>query len=128
MGFPGDEDGEALWAGWREMDFCLHAEIVAGFFHVLQDFDAIKTGGGPGGLKSHAELAAGDLFLHCFDVRAELEEKLGDASDYTGLVVADEGDGSEMLSHGWSIEWSGANGNTLNIGVKALRSGISIDF
>jgi hypothetical protein len=45
-------------------------------------------------LEGHAELAAGDLFLHGFDVGPQLKEKLGDPGNDAGLVLSDQGDGS----------------------------------
>lgn len=100
MGFPGDEDGEALRADGGEVEPGFHAEGAGGFADFVLDVRFVEAGGGPGGLEGHAEAAAGDLFLEGLDVGAELEEKLGDAGDDAGFVGADEGEGSDVLGHG----------------------------
>ena len=93
------EDGEALRAGGREMDFRFHLQLGGGLADVVLDGGAVELLGRPRGLQRHAELAAGDLFLHGFDVGAELEEELRDARDDAGLVLPDESDGGEVLGH-----------------------------
>ncbi len=97
--FLGDEDGKSLRTGGREMDLGFHVEAFAGDGDFLLDFVAVEAGRGPGGLEGHAELAAGDLFFHGFDIGAESEEELGDAGDDAGFVVTDEGDGGETMGH-----------------------------
>jgi hypothetical protein len=49
-------------------------------------------------LKSHAELAAGDLFFQRLDVGVLLEQKSGDARNDAGFVPTNNGEGGE-LSH-----------------------------
>lgn len=100
MGFFCDEDGEALAAGGREVNFDFHAQIAGGFFDVLLDLISVEAGGGPRGLEGHTELTAGDLLFEGFDVGAQLEEELGDAGDDAGFVVTDQGDGCELSGHG----------------------------
>ena len=104
MGLARDKDGEPLRTGGREMDLSLQAEFVCRFPHALLDRDPIQSGVGPRGLQGHAELTAGDLFLHGLDIGAELEEKLGNSGDNAGLVMPDEGDNREMSGHGRKID------------------------
>ena len=47
----------------------------------------------PGGLKSHAELPPGDLFLQCLYVGPLLKQQVRHMGHNAGLVLADDGDG-----------------------------------
>jgi len=99
VGFLRDENGESLRADRDEMNLRFHLEVTASGLDFALDGGAVKVGGRPGGLEGHAELAAGDLFLHGFDVGAQLKEELRDPRDDAGFVVSNEGDRGEMLGH-----------------------------
>ena len=93
MGLLRDENGQPLRTHRREMNLRFHLQVEGGLADAALNNRLVEAGGRPRGLEGHAELAAGDLFLHGLDIGAQLEEQLRDPGDDAGLVVADQGDG-----------------------------------
>src|SRR5258708_2152203 len=99
MWFLGYEKGQPLGADRREVDLRFHFQVAGVFPDVVRDGGPVEAGGRPRGLEGHAEVAAADLFLHGFDVGAQLEKELGDPGDDAWFVPSDQGDRGELFGH-----------------------------
>ena len=93
MRFLRDENGQSLRAHRCEVNLRFHLQNAGGQPDAVLDRGRVEVGGRPRGLQGHAEVAARDLFLHGLNIGAQLEKKLRDSGDDSGLVVSDDSDG-----------------------------------